>query len=49
MNGLDGSMESTAMSRSASRSSFVNAPIRVDLPTPGGPVKPMIRAFPVRG
>ena len=25
------------------------APIKVDFPTPGGPVKPMIRALPVRG
>ena len=27
----------------------VRAPIRVLLPTPGGPVKPTIRALPVRG
>ena len=33
----------------ALRSSAVSAPIRVLLPTPGGPVKPTIRALPVRG
>ena len=47
--GLEGSIESTATWRSALRSSAVRAPIRVLLPTPGGPVKPTIRALPVRG
>ena len=47
--GLEGSIESTATWRSALRSSAVSAPIRVLLPTPGGPVKPTIRALPVRG
>ena len=49
MNGLEGSIESTATPRSAFRSSAVSAPIRVLLPTPGGPVKPTILAAPVRG
>ena len=49
VNGLEGSIESTATSRSASRSWAVSAPIRVLFPTPGGPVKPTIRARPVRG
>ena len=49
MNGLEGSIESTPTSRSAFRSSAVSAPIRVLLPTPGGPVRPTIRALPVRG
>ena len=47
--GLEGSIESTATWRSALRSSAVSAPIRVLFPTPGGPVKPTIRALPVRG
>ena len=47
--GLEGSIERTATSRSALRSSAVRAPIRVLFPTPGGPVKPTIRDFPVRG
>ena len=47
--GARGSIESTATWRSALRSSAVRAPIRVLLPTPGGPVKPTIRARPVRG
>ena len=37
VNGEDGSIESTATSRSASRRSLVSAPISVDLPTPGRP------------
>ena len=44
VNGLDGSIESTPISRSALRSSVQIAPIRVLLPTPGGPVRPTIRA-----
>ncbi len=42
-------MESTATWRSASRRCFTSAPIRVDLPAPGGPVKPTIAALPVCG
>ena len=42
-------MESTATCLSASRSSLVRAPIRVLLPTPGGPVSPTILARPVLG
>ena len=49
VNGLEGSIESTPTSRSALRSSAQIAPIRVLLPTPGGPVRPTIRASPVRG
>ena len=49
VNGLEGSIESTPTLRSDSRSALTRAPIRVLLPTPGGPVKPTIRAEPVRG
>lgn len=49
VNGLEGSIESTATWRSSLRSSVVSAPISVLFPTPGGPVKPTIRALPVRG
>ena len=49
MNGLEGSIESTETWRSALRSSAVRAPIKVLLPTPGGPVKPTMRALPVCG
>ena len=49
VNGLDGSIESTAISRSDLRNSAVRAPISVLLPTPGGPVKPVILAPPVLG
>ena len=49
VNGLEGSIESTATWRSALRISAVSAPIRVLLPTPGGPVSPTIRARPVCG
>src|SRR5688500_8275117 len=49
VNGLEGSMDRTPTSRPAVRSSAVRAPIRVLLPTPGGPVTPTIRALPVRG
>ena len=44
-----GSIESTATSRSASRRSFVRAPMSVDLPDPGAPVRPTIAALPVCG
>ena len=49
VNGDEGSMERTATERSRSRSSLVSAPISVDLPTPGGPVKPTMAARPVFG
>ena len=49
VNGEEGSIESTATSRSCERASFTSAPIRVDLPTPGGPVKPTTAALPVFG
>src|SRR5215212_6765369 len=50
VNGLEGSIDSTPTSASSSsRSVLVSAPIRVLLPTPGGPVRPMIRARPVFG
>ena len=49
VNGLDGSIERTATSRSLSRACLTSAPIRVDLPTPGGPVKPTTAALPVLG
>ena len=49
VNGLDGSIDRTPTSRSASRSLAVIAAIRVLLPTPGGPVIPITRAPPVLG
>ena len=49
VNGEVGSIDSTATVRSRARSSLVSAPSNVDLPAPGGPVKPMIAARPVRG
>ena len=48
-NGEDGSIESTATWRSAARRSFTSEPISVDLPAPGGPVKPTTAAEPVCG
>jgi hypothetical protein len=42
-------MDSTATSRSRSRACFTSAPISVDFPTPGGPVKPVTAARPVFG
>src|SRR4029079_4930982 len=48
-NGEDGSIESTATSRSAARRSLISEPISVDLPAPGGPVKPTTAALPVFG
>ena len=42
VNGEEGSIDSTATVRSRARSSLVSAPSSVDLPAPGGPVKPMI-------
>ena len=49
VNGEDGSIDSTPTLRPASRRDFVSAPISVDLPTPGGPVKPTTAALPVCG
>ena len=49
VNGELGSIDSTATSRSRSRAFLTSAPISVDLPTPGGPVKPTIEALPVFG
>jgi hypothetical protein len=49
VNGELGSIDRTAMSRPASRRSFVSAPMSVDLPDPGAPVRPTIAALPVRG
>jgi hypothetical protein len=49
VNGDDGSIDSTATSRCASRRSLVSAPISVDLPAPGAPVRPTIAAWPVFG
>jgi hypothetical protein len=48
-NGDDGSIDSTATWRSAARRWRTSAPISVDLPAPGGPVKPTTAAFPVFG
>src|SRR5829696_4618191 len=49
VNGELGSIDSTATWRSRSRTCSTSRPISVDLPTPGGPVKPAIAARPVRG
>ena len=49
VNGEEGSTDSTPTVLPASRLAFVSAPISVDLPTPGGPVKPTTAAFPVCG
>ena len=47
--GDDGSTDRTATSRPAARRRRVSAPISVDLPAPGGPVKPVTAAAPVLG
>ncbi len=44
MNGELGSIDSTATLRPASRRRLTSAPISVDLPAPGAPVKPTIAA-----
>ena len=49
VNGEEGSIESTPTVLPARRRAPVRAPIRVDLPTPGGPVKPTTAAAPVCG
>ena len=49
VNGELGSIESTATSRSRARACSTSRPISVDLPTPGGPVKPTTAALPVCG
>ena len=48
-NGELGSIESTATWRSSARWWRTSAPISVDLPAPGGPVKPTTEAEPVCG
>jgi hypothetical protein len=47
--GEEGSIERTAICLSCARLCSISRPISVDLPTPGGPVKPTIRARPVFG
>src|SRR5580704_7968236 len=49
VNGDVGSTASTATRRPAARNALSSAPVRVDLPTPGAPVRPMTRAPPVSG
>src|SRR5438067_2050926 len=49
VNGDDGSIDRTATSRSRARACLTIAPISVDLPAPGGPVKPTTAARPVCG
>src|SRR3954451_21724680 len=49
VNGELGSIESTATWRSRARACSIRRPISVDLPTPGGPVKPTTAARPVLG
>src|SRR4249920_790160 len=49
VNGDDGSTASTAMRWPWARNALSSAPVTVDLPTPGEPVRPMIRARPVSG
>ena len=48
-NGEDGSIESTAIVAVERALVLISAPISVDLPAPGGPVKPTIDALPVCG
>ena len=48
-NGLEGSTEITPADRSCARTCPSSAAIRVDLPTPGGPVMPIAYARPVDG
>src|SRR5271170_1675793 len=49
VNGEVGSTASTATRWPAARNAPTSAPVMVDLPTPGAPVSPMIRAWPARG
>jgi hypothetical protein len=49
VNGDEGSIDSTATWRSRARYWVISEPISVDLPTPGGPVKPTTAALPVCG
>ncbi|CAA9487315.1 MAG: hypothetical protein AVDCRST_MAG13-1536 [uncultured Solirubrobacteraceae bacterium] len=49
VNGELGSIESTATWRSSARRSRVSAPMSVDFPDPGAPVKPTTEAWPVCG
>jgi hypothetical protein len=48
-NGELGSIESTPIVRPCARLCLISAPISVDLPAPGGPVKPTTAALPVCG
>jgi hypothetical protein len=48
-NGLDGSTEMTPIVRWSVRRRPMSAEIRLDLPTPGGPVTPIAYAPPVCG
>ena len=48
-NGLDGSTEMTPTVSSAPRTWRTRALIRLDFPTPGGPVMPSAYACPVSG
>jgi hypothetical protein len=48
-NGLDGSTEMTPIVRCSARRCPISAEIRLDLPTPGGPVTPIAYASPVSG
>ena len=47
--GDDGSTAKTATRKFCFRYSLINAPVVVDLPTPGGPVIPIIWALPASG
>ncbi len=49
VNGLDGSTEITPTVCSSARTRRISAEARVDLPTPGGPVRPTANAWPVFG
>src|SRR5262245_45830926 len=46
-NGLEGSTETTPTVRPSSRICPTSAPIKLDFPTPGGPVTPTTAALPV--
>ncbi len=48
-NGLDGSTDTTPTDRPSPRTWRTSAPISEDLPTPGGPVTPIVTAAPVPG
>ncbi len=48
-NGDDGSIASTPTRRPLARNADTSIDVDVDLPTPGGPVRPSTRARPVKG